>query len=347
MVTGDIPAYLDEDEDQQYADPERAATQVPELAAVLDGADNERAAEFRSEADRLVLDEAEFVPAAAARRLYDFARHHPDIVAAQAPTLVAHLDVDNEDVRRRVAFAVMEAVTEPEPFVAYAPTFIRLLNDDDPVVRGTAAEAIGRIATVVPDEVVPAVDVLIALIDDSETGTDAIEALARIGDEQPEAITAAAQPVTRHLRNLSPATGDPESGDTIFRVSALEIIARIALVSPGKIDNINNALRRAMQSTQSNVRWQAAETISALIVARPDAFGPLESDLRAGINDDDRNVRRSVALAYIRIARNNPSVVGDPTTVADRLRTIDVDDDLSTDDLAQAVQTFAATEGEN
>jgi vesicle coat complex subunit len=346
MDSGDIPAYLDEAEEQQYADPERAATQVPQLAAVLNGEDNERAAAFRQEAERLVLHKTEYVPAAAARRLYDFSRHHPAVVATQAPTLVRHLDVANEDVRRRVAFAVMHAATEPEPFVEYAPDFIQFLDDDDPVVRGTAAGAIGRIATVAPDEAVPAVDALITIIDDPETGADAIEALARIGDERPAAVTAAAQPVTRHFRALPPAS-DTEADDTVFRVSALEVISRIASTAPETIDNVNDALRRAIQSSQSNVRWQAAETISALIVARPETFGPLESDLRARIDDEDSSVRRSVALAYLRIARNSPDMVDDSAPVAEYLRNIDADDDLPPDDLTQALQAFdTSTEGD-
>jgi HEAT repeat protein len=342
METGEIPAYLDAEEDQQYADPERAAREVPKLAAVLDGELNERGAEFRREAERLVLDKTEFIPKAAARRLYDFARHHPAVVAEQAPILVAHLDAESEDVRRRVAFAVMEAVTEPEPFVEYVSDFIRLLDDDDPVVRGTAAEAVGRIATIAPDEAVPAVDALIAIIDDPETGADAIEALARIGDDRPAAITAAAQPVIHHFRDL-PAADDTEPGDTVFRVSALEVISRIAFVAPEAINNVSDALRQAIQFPQSNVRWQAAETISALIVEDPDRFASLESDLRAGFDDEDPSVRRSVALAYLRIARNVPDTVGDPAAVAEHLQTGDAGEELSADDLTEALRAFDTT----
>lgn len=343
MVSGDIPAYLDEDEDQQYADPERAAREVPRLAAVLDGEENERAADFRADAERLDLAADEYIPRAAARRLYDFARHHPDIVAAQAPTLVAHLDDESEDVRRRVAFAIMHAATEPDPFVEYAPDFIRLLDHADPVVRRTAAGTLGEIATVSSDDVVPAVDSLIARVDDPEIRFVATETLARIGDDYPGEITAAAQPVTRHFRDLSPAASDPEPGDTVFRVSALEVIACIASVDPAAIDDVSDALRRAMQSSHSNVRWQAAATISAMIVARPEMFGPLESDLRAGINDADPSVRRSVALAYLRIARTIPNAVDDAAAVVEHLRTVDADDSLPADDLTQALQAFDAT----
>jgi HEAT repeat protein len=347
MVAEDIPAYLDEDEDQQYADPERAATQVPELAAVLDGADNERAAEFRREADRLVLDEAEFVPAAAARRLYDFARHHPSIVAAQAPTLVAHLDADNEDVRRRVAFAVMEAVTEPEPFVSYAPTFIRLLDDDDPVVRRTATGTLGKIAAVSSDDVVPAVDALVALVDDPEIRFVATEALARIGDDRPEAITAAAQPVTRHFRDL-PAAENTEADDWVFRVSALEVIANIALATPEAIDDVSDVLHRAIQSIQIDVRIQAADTIGVLITERPETFNGFEKHLRAGLNDVESRMRRAALLAYLWIGFNNPAAVDDPDAIAERLRMFDETFDVPAEDLAKAVQAFdGVTEGEH
>jgi HEAT repeat protein len=343
MVAGDIPAYLDEDEDQQYADPERAAREVPRLAAVLDGEENERAADFRADAERLDLAADEYIPRAAARRLYDFARHHPGIVAVQAPTLVAHLDDESEDVRRRVAFAVMDAVTEPEPFMEYTPDFIRFLNHADPVVRRTAAGTLGDIAAVSSEDVMPAVDALVALVDDPEIRFVATEALARIGDNHPEAITAAAQPVTHHFQALSSTASDPEPDDTVFRVSALEVIARIASVDPTAIDDVSDALRRAMQSSHSNVRWQAAATISAMIVARPETFGPLESDLRARIDDEDLSVRRSVALAYLRIARTVPNAVDDTAVVAEHLRTVDADDALPADDLTQALQAFDVT----
>jgi vesicle coat complex subunit len=341
MVAEDIPAYLDEDEDQQYADPERAAREVPRLAAVLDGENNERAVDFRADAERLDQAAEEYVPRAAARRLYDFARHHPAIVAAQAPILVAHLDAESEDVRRRVAFAIMHAATKPDPFTEYASDFIRLLNHTDPVVRRTATGTIGEIATVSSDDVMPAIDSLIALVDDPEIRFVATEALARIGDDHPEAITAAAKPVIRHFRSL-PAAEDTAVDDWVYRVSALEVIARIASVAPAAIDDVSDTLRRAMQCSQSNVRWQAAATISAVIVARPETFSPLESDLRAGIDDDDPSVRRSVALAYLRIARTVPDVVDDAAAVTEHLRTVDADDALPADDLTQALQAFDA-----
>lgn len=345
MASREIPAYLDEDEDKQYADPARAGTRVPQLAAVLNGDDNERTAELRADAERLDCVVSEYVPTAAARRLYDFARHHPAIVAAQAPTLVDRLGTESEDIRRRVAFAIMHAATEPEPFVKYAPDLIALLDDNDPVVRGTAAFALGEIAAIAPDDVVPAVDALVALVSDPDSRVDATEAIVRIGDERPQAITVAAQPVAHHFQALSAIAADPEPSDIRFRVAVLEVIARIASVAPATIDDVSDPLRRAMQSPQSDIRWQAAATISALIAESPNRFAPLEPDLQTGFDDEEPHVRRSVALAYLRIVLNAPAAINDPTAIAEHLRTLNTEfDDLPSNNLEQALQTLDAME---
>lgn len=340
MEQGEIPSYLDTEEDQQFADAERAGTQVPQLAAVLKGADNERAAALREEADERVRDPAEYVPTTAARQLYDFARHHPEIVAEEADTLVAQLDSNEAEIRRRIAFAVMYASTEPEPFVEYAPTLIIHLNDDDSVVRGSAAFALGEIATVAPDEVVPAVDDLISLLDDPDAKTDALEALARIGDEQPQAITSAAQSVCQHFQDVSSVIVDPEPDEIVFRVSALEVIASIALVAPEMIEDVSEALKQAVWSGSVSVRVQATDTIGVLITERPETFTPLETHLSNGLDSEEPRVQRAAVLAYLWIASTAPAVVDDPGAIADRLEGLNETFDIPTDDIEDAIQAF-------
>jgi HEAT repeat protein len=234
----------------------------------------------------------------------------------------------------------MHASTASEPFVKYANEFIRLLDDDNSVIRRTAAFALGEIATVAPDDAVPAVDALIDLVDAPEIRSDATEALARIGDERPEAITAAAQPVIHYFRTLS-AADDTEADDWLFQTAALEIIASIALVAPETIDDVSNALHWVMQSSQVEVRVQAADTIGVLLTERPETFGTLEPHLRTGLDVKESRVLRATILAYFWIAFNDPTAVNEPATIVERLQTIDETFDVSPEDLEQAVQAFA------
>lgn len=343
----DLPGYSDIKEEIQFADPELAATQVPQLVAILEGEDNEQAAEFRHEAEKHDRPPQEYVQTMAAQQLCDFASHHPAVVATHAGTLVEHLDTENKSIRRRITLAVVDAVTEPELFVEYAPTFITLLHHDDPAVRGTAAFVLGGIATVSPDDAVPAVGALIPLVGDSKARADATSALARIGDERPEAITAAAQPVCHHFQALSPATANPEPGDIRFRVSALEVIAHIAFAAPDTIDDVSEALIRAIQSQNGDVRFQAADTMSILLTECTDTFASLASYVPSCLNDEESDVRRAAALGCIRIGLYLPELVDDPAAIAERLRVLATEfDDLPADHLEQALQNFdAATDG--
>lgn len=340
----DPPSNLGTEDEQHFADAERAATQVPQIVATLNGEDNERTAEFRHKADTLDHDSEEYISIMAARQLCEFASHHPDIVAPHAGTLVEHLDSDNEILRRRIAFTVMRAATEPKPFVEYAPTFISFLDADNSVVRGTAAFVVGEIATVAPDDVVPAVGSLIPLVDDPSARADAMDALARISDERPQAIMAAVKSVSQNFQSLPPATNDSDPDDTVFRVAALEIIANVTLVDPDTINDVSDALDRAAQSVLVAVRVQAADTIGVLITERPETFASLEAHLLAGFNDEEPRVRRATVLAYLWIAFTAPAVVEDPGAVANRLRAVNETFDIPDDDLKDAIQAFEGTE---
>lgn len=342
-----LPGYSDIREEVQFTDPELAATQVPQLVAILEGKDNERAAEFRHEVEKHDRPPQEYVQTMAAQQLCDFASHHPAVVAAHAGTLVEHLDTEDKSIRRRITLAVVDAATESEQFVEYVPAFITLLQHDDPAVRGTAAVVVGRIATVSPDDAVPAVDTLIPLVSNQNTRTSATNALARIGDQRPEAITAAIQPVCHQFQTLSPATADPDPNDTVFQVTALEVIASIALTAPDTIDDVSDALSQAVQSQNGDVRFQAVDTISILLTERPDTFASLISYMRSCLDDDEPGVRRVATQGYIRVGVYLPELVDDPAAIAERLRVLSTEfDNLPADHLEQALQNFdAATDG--
>jgi energy-coupling factor transporter ATP-binding protein EcfA2 len=301
------------------------ASEISHLAAILDGEDAYFSDHEENEQARI----------AAAQGLYDFAQQHPDDVAVFARTLGEQLAAPTRTVRRSIAATVTHALAVPAPFIEHTSEFASHLDSDDPVVRNTAASVLGRIATHSPGAV-SAVDDLTSLIDDPAARATATDALARIGNDQPDAITTAAQPVIRQFRDL-PAAG-PDADDWLFRVSALEVIATIASVDPDAIDDVSDALRRAMRCDQWTVRRQAADTISVLIAKRPDTFTALEPDLRASLSDEDSHVCRSAARSYLRIAFNAPTAVGDPAAVVERLRTLDAEsNDLPSDVLERAL----------
>lgn len=342
-----LPEYPNIQEDTYFEDPELAATQVPKLVAILKGEDNDLAAEFRQEAEKHDRPLQEYALTMAAQQLCDFADHHPELVASHAGTLVEYLDIENRSIRRRITLVVMNAATEPEPFVEYASAFITLLNHEDHAVRGTAAVVLGRIATVSPDDAVPAVGALIPLVSNQNTRTSATNALARIGDQRPKAITAAAQPVCCQFQALSPMAADSESNDTVFQVTALEVIASIALTAPDTIDDVSDALSRAAQSQNGDVRFQAVDTISILLTERPDTFASLITHMRSCLDDDEPEVRQVATQGYIRVGVYLPELVDDPAAIAGRLRVLATEfDDLSSEHLEQALQNFdAATDG--
>jgi HEAT repeat protein len=233
MVAADGSDEIDEELiDQAFADPEVAATQVPRLAAILDGEDNELAADIRETADEIApphLDDDEYVRATAAGFLNQFAEHRHDVVAAEAPTLIRELNAENETVRELISYTVIFAASDTELFVEHASKFITLLNTDDTAVQKAAVNAIREIAEEEPTEAIPAVNPLVGILDadDSPVQKDAVYALMALAEEQPEAVVPAVDALVARMDD--PDLGEP-AGIT------LSLIGRDRLAELGVLD---------------------------------------------------------------------------------------------------------------
>jgi HEAT repeat protein len=234
MVAADGSDEIDEELiDQAFADPEVAATQVPRLAAILDGEDNELAADIRETADEIApphLDDDEYVRATAAGFLGRFAEHMHDVVAAEAPTLIRELNAENETVRELVAHTVIFAASsDTEPFIEDVPELIDLLDSDDTNVQRAAVNAIKKVANTSSEAAVPAVNALVALLDadDSSVQEDAVFALMALAKDEPDAVVPA-------IDSLVALVHDPDLSTPVART--LSLIGRERLQAEGVLD---------------------------------------------------------------------------------------------------------------
>jgi hypothetical protein len=285
-----------------------------------------------------------------------YAADNPEPFIESLPDLISLLDIDNPDVQQAAVGILMEiADFSSEAAVPAVDGLVPLLNADDSDVRRAAVLTVMYIAEELPDAAVPAVDALISLVDDPAIGHEATKTLAWIGYGQPAAITAAAQPVVQRFRDpLSPPRdwNDEEraAADWVFRRAAIEVIAGIALVAPEMLDGVSEPLTRAVQGDEPVIREQAVDTICVLILERPEAFAALEPELEQRLDDEEPRVRRGVAQSYIWIALDVPTAVNHPAAVAERLRHLTDEFDLSAapddptvDDIAHALQILDST----
>jgi hypothetical protein len=219
--------------DQTFEDSEVAATQVPRLAAILDGEENELAENIRETADEIApphLNDDEYVRATAAGFLNRFAEHLHDVVAAQAPTLIRELHAENDTVRELIAYTVIFATTsDTDPFIEYMPNLIDLLDANDTAVQEAAVTTIWEIAEDAPEAAIPAVDSLIALLndDDSPIQKDAVYALMVLAEEVPEAVVPAVDALVARV-------DDPDLGGPV--TTTLSVIGRDRLEELGVLD---------------------------------------------------------------------------------------------------------------
>lgn len=277
---------------------------------------------------------AERVRLTAARHLCEYAQEQSAAVASHAPLLVDHL-TDSAAVSHCIASVITHSLATPEPFVECVSEFQSLLDADDPIVRNTAAQALGRIATIAPEVVVPAIDELDACVDDPAVRAAATEALARIGETRPAAITPAAASVIHQCQELPDSASVDD--DREFRIAALNVIAQTERINPVAETDLHDFLQATIRSDDWNVRRHAVETISIVLSEDPETFTVMEPDLRAGLDDRHPRVRQAAALAYIRLALTIPTAIGEPAVVAGRLRHLNEECDLPSDDLAQVL----------
>jgi len=205
---------------------------------------------------------------------------------------VAQLESDRPDERGRAVDALAEA-----------------LGDEDPVVRVTAADALGDAGA----EAAAAVPSLLPAIEDEEpyVRSAAAEALGRIGSAAVPKMVEALEGGHRSLRvRACVALGGfgPQAEDAVPALTkAIEdpdaTIRRVAIRSLGQIGPAAKsavpAIARALRDEDRNVRDRAAVTLGEL---GPDAREAIPA-LRAALDDEDDVVRKEAARAIERIQK--------------------------------------------
>jgi len=195
----------------------------------------------------------------------------------------------------------------PEARAQAVEALAEALQDEDPVVRVTAADALGDAGA----QAAAAVPALLLAIEDEEpyVRSAAAEALGRIGSAAVPKMLEALQGGHRSLRiRACVALGGfgPEARDAVpALVEALEdpdaVIRMVAARSLGQIGSEAKsavpALVEALQDEDRNVRDRAAVTLGEL---GPDAKEAIPG-LKAAMEDEDEAVRKEAARAIERI----------------------------------------------
>jgi len=205
---------------------------------------------------------------------------------------LAQLESDSAEARAQAVKALAEA-----------------LQDEDPLVRVTAADALGDAGA----EAAPAVPVLLVTIEDEEpyVRSAASEALGRIGSAAVPEMLKAFEGGHRSLRvracvalgGVGPAAKDAvpalakalQDPDAAIRMIAARSLGQIGSAARSAVP----AIAQALQDEDRDVRDRAAVTLGEL---GPDAKEAIPA-LQAALEDEDEAVRTEAARAMERIRK--------------------------------------------
>jgi HEAT repeat protein len=193
------------------------------------------------------------------------------------PALAAKLT--DREVRVRLAALYVLETLESEAAPA-ADALVKALKDDDPFVRWGAVRALGRMAPVAAEKVVPGLAALVS-DDNGDVRITTIAALERYGPAAADAVGA-----------LGRAT---EKGDTQTRLAAIR-----ALPAIGKQPEVAvPALVKALAAADADTREAAAQALAR--------FGPVARTavpaLRRALQDPDGRVRRTAGEALLAVTQ--------------------------------------------
>lgn len=123
-----------------------------------------------------------------------------DELLARAETAVAD---ENEDGRNDVEGGILSALeTVARTDGSFAERMVADLDSDDPVRREIAADVLRGGSPEVQSTVDLPVGVLVDLLDDENADYDAMHLLSAVGDERPEAVESAIEPVVERYGNV-------------------------------------------------------------------------------------------------------------------------------------------------
>jgi HEAT repeat protein len=214
-------------------------------------------------------------------------------------TVVVALRHPSDAVRERARDALIDDADGDD----VADTLARLLDDDDPMTRALAADAVGRID---PEdtEVDRVVDALTARLDDQEPVVRrwAARSIGRVGAAGVEVPTA----------ELSVRLHDD---DPVTRAYVLRALRRLADADPGRLHEVVDPVVHALDDADEAVRATAATT---LVTAPPDAVASVPNVTALVVDRfDDSMVENRTAAALVAVV-----ATGDPTALRPHLDTL-------------------------
>ncbi|WP_435360893.1 hypothetical protein [Haloarchaeobius sp. DFWS5] len=268
------------------------------------------------------------VLAAAADTCYHLASSHPDVVTPAIDQLLSALEDGDASVRRRAADALCElADSEPSAFSAWVESMTQYLSAADPYVRATMTGLYARLAASGPSRVLAVVDDIAAVVDDDgdwDVRVYATGALADVAARYPESVLSVVDDVVANAREPMPA----------LQIAAVELLAAVGVDSPGAVrDDVDDLFASLLRDGASGPRRATALAAGHLACAQPQLLPGALDALTTTLADDDQEVARAAARAYVAVARAQPGAVAVSQEVRQRLWWLADDLDLRLEDL--------------
>lgn len=174
---------------------------------------------------------------------------------------------------------------------------IKALQNEDKVIRGSAAEALGEIGKIAPTTSGLVPGLLQALQDnDYDVRRRATEALGKIGQ-----IVPAAEGLTPGLLH---ALQEKDSGVRHWVAQALSEIAKSAPVTEWLVPYLSKFLH-ALHDTDKTIRCSAVQVLGEIVKIAPTIEG-ITPPLLQALQDQDKEVRCSAILALEGIGKITP-----------------------------------------
>ncbi|WP_207592746.1 HEAT repeat domain-containing protein [Halomontanus rarus] len=273
---------------------------------------------------------------------------------------------DDADVRRRAALTTGALVeTDPDSFARLVPELRTVGADSTEPGREPAIAALSKLAFERPTAVVPAVDTLLEICDESvtlpddpsiERGVPAVESDSEASLKQERelrdqlrvhaiaALTLVAAEDAAALRGSVSSVSDLlEDDHTHVRAAACEVLEAVAIEFPGDVVPFAPELaERAVSDGKHPVPWRAADALVALEVEFPekvgDAVAPVVGGLSRFLDSKDADRRRIGATLAVDAAVAQPETI---EPVVPTLRELLADDDATVRTKAALALGFA------
>lgn len=254
--------------------------------------------------------------------------------------LVVALKADDLGRRRTAAEDLATAAAErPATVLDAVPALAARTENDDPVVRAAAFEALGSLAEAAPHKTTPAADAAVTALNDpaDDVVTGAARTVAGVAAERPDAVLGAVprvatllgtdrvpdEPLVHALERLGtayPAAVLPtvdalfdhaESPTATARTAALTAIGRVASSHPRAVESTVPRLTALFDVRDASVRAAAARVLADVADHRPEAVAPVVGRVVPLLADDDEAVRCEATGVLAGVCRTSPDRLRD------------------------------------